>query len=181
MDVNPLWVSGAIGAVIGVLGAFIGNLCLQIRKERKEKISIRTMLKIEINNNLDILEDVFNCIQNLKPIGAQDATAWYKGYQLSLLDEMVFNKSLWDSKSVLYAVALNEYEIKQIENFYILLDKLKYYHKRMQTITETHNNSQVQFNQRWEEYFSLSKKWEIFEKNAETAIEESRIIINKLS
>lgn len=179
MDINPLWITGAIGAVIGAMGAFFGNLYLQIRKERNEKKAIRIMLKIEINHNLDTIKDIYNYIKNLKSVG-DDATNWFKGQQLSLLDEMTFNKPLWNSKSPIYAIALTEGEINRIENFYITLDEIAYYHGEMRTITRMHLNNHEKSEQNWNEYFSLSDRWETFEKTAKTVIERGNSIIVEL-
>lgn len=180
MDVNLLWVGGVIGAVIGGLVAFIGNFCLQVRKEWNEKKAIRTMLKIEIKNNLDTLERTYNYVLTLEPMKGQDDTSWYRGLQLSAVDEMVFNKSLWNSKSPIYAIALNEDEIGQIENFYNLLEQSKTLHKKMQEINQTFNSTSNKNDDVWYEYYLIGDKWELFEERAQNSLENGQAIIDKL-
>jgi hypothetical protein len=113
---------GVFGAIIGAIFGFLLSELRQWTTEGKQADRVRTMLKLEIEQNLFLLREF-----------------WSKASQAELLPEPDFNiaqsflaislpqwsRRVWESQVSLLPVALSEEEIKQIHSLYNRLDQIK--------------------------------------------------------
>jgi hypothetical protein len=114
--------AGVFGAISGTSLGFLLSELRQWTTEGKQAERVRTMLKLEIEQNKVLLREF-----------------WSKASQAELLPEPDFNiaqsllaislpqwsRRVWDSQVSLLPVALSEEEIKQIHSLYNRLDQIK--------------------------------------------------------
>lgn len=138
MSLEEIVWSGVIGAVIGVLAAFI----LQHRAERKQNNAIRTLIKIDIEKNLHAINHICMEIRKvglLDDIGniVDDEEKYYRfADKLVGLTVINWKQDTWLDKTYLFAIALSVNEIKKIESFYSDLEMITSIHSRLRSINE---------------------------------------------
>lgn len=110
-----------IGVIIGVLldEIFIG--VREKRKEKKQSKSVRTLISLEIDQNLSSLTEFWNKLTNgISSLAFRD--------QFVKMSIPNWSHNVWKSQTSFMPTALNEDEIKEIWNF----------HNQLNSITDIH-------------------------------------------
>lgn len=180
MEIDPIWLTGAIGAIVGALMAFIFNFYLQTRKERKEIKAIRRLLKFNIKINLANLKKIYNSIKESQSHGEEDDQNYYRGMELIQFDVIKFKQDLWNAKTPMLAIALKEPEMYDIEKLYAILEKITSIHSKFYSLYESpgdvyQKNVNLAFL-----HMSAEETWEEFEENVKKVIELGESLISKL-
>jgi hypothetical protein len=127
---NFLTVIGKIPGVIwGVILGFslnaIATWLQEIRAEKRQARAVRTLLSLEIDQNLEILRDFWNKMKGVDDSG-QSTSKDYLRLALRLIELPLPNWShkAWESQMSLLVRALKDQEIKQVHNFHTQLDAI---------------------------------------------------------
>ncbi len=131
-------------ALIGTLsGAFFGvrwkESVINKREEKKEKRqidSVRSLITLEINQNLKSLKELWNKINEDNLDGNnEDIEQDYQKVNLSRkliqLPLPNWKNVMWEDQTSLLAISLDEGEIKKIYDIYAALDDLKSIYKQL--------------------------------------------------
>jgi hypothetical protein len=134
---------GVIGTIIGtIIGAILGfrlsERATRQREERTEKRqagAIRTLLRLEIDQNLALLRDFWSEVNQVDESEEDPDLA-----RLRLARRMVglpvphWCHTMWKSQTPLLVVALSEEEIKQVHNLHIGLDAIAAIHSKLSAL-----------------------------------------------
>ena len=139
MDLNSLWSSGVIGAIIGAFigafAAFAGNFYLQNSKEKKEINALRKLLKNEIQNNMEMIESIYNSVISNDFKGNDHEINYLRGIELSKIEVIQLKQDFWNTKTLLYAIAFSGSEMTDIDVLYLLFSKTKYFHSQIRLLS----------------------------------------------
>ncbi|TMS41421.1 MAG: hypothetical protein FGO69_08440 [Methanobacterium sp.] len=117
---------GFSGVVIGFILNELNSFLKEKKKEKKLTKNIRTLISLEISQNLELLNKLLENFGNIDR--EKNPTEHFINFDLA---QRLINLPLppwrhirWDSQTIELASALNEYEINRIANFYNDLDAL---------------------------------------------------------
>ena len=106
------WI-GIIGTLLGViLGFFLNQLIPSKIQERKQRRSVRALLSLEIDQNLDLLRELWNKANQVKESDQNPNLS--KARRLVEMSLPLWSHKAWESQIPLLAIALSEKEIKQV-------------------------------------------------------------------
>lgn len=119
--------SGAGGVVLGTILGFLltlGATGWQERRRKQElKHTVRTLLHLELEQNLIWLEDFWRNKAQKFSGGTLDEVAFQK--RISLIQELLptWSHHMWESQASVLPVALSEEQIKAVFHFHAQLDR----------------------------------------------------------
>ena len=135
---------GVIGSIICVL---IGFLLSEIRnwiheksKEKKQSESVRTIISLEIEQNLSLLENFWKRLNNFikeekdKDIKDKDSISTKLSYRFIEMPELNWNHKFVESQLSFMSLAFNKDEINKIMNFHSQLDAITEIQKKLSFI-----------------------------------------------
>jgi len=178
MDFIPL-----LSAIIGVISAYIFQQYSESKRKKDEGKALRKLLRIEIKNNEYNLYKFHN---NMKSNSSSSFDEECLIIDLAKQELINVKNSLWIDKTVLFAEALNEYEINRIESFYDLFeDCIKIQKEAMKLKKEEDRRNRAPFKINIKEFDDSSKenKVKLYQKYFNTYVkilEEGRSIYKDL-
>ncbi len=142
---------GILGVLVGVvLGFLLHELSSLIRTKRKEKQqqqSVHTLIRIEIDQNLEKLRDFWGKVDPVdKNVMHSDENFHHRLIETGLPQ---WSHKIWENQMSLSPMALNENELK----------KVHYCHEQLKKITALHSHlvTLLVFKKRVEEIFQLKE------------------------
>jgi len=130
--------SGIIGAILGVLGVWYW----QWRIEKKQVAAIKTLIIIDIENNIEALNKFYTGIINKKVEYQYKEVIWID--RVLEQDLPCWKRSVWDEKSVLMARALSKEKIIEIEKFHDLLSKISKFHQKCRSLKKEEKEKKLE-------------------------------------
>jgi hypothetical protein len=121
------------GVIVGSILGFILQYLNEKRREKRQNNSIKAALKIDINKNIHLLEDLCKKIKKYKnQIEVKhEHIEYYLAEYLSNLDLVKWEVDMWKKKNPLIFMALSDIEINEMENFYDNLELISSLQKKM--------------------------------------------------
>lgn len=121
-----------LGGVIGAILTWFGAYLLQSMNEVNQINAIRTLLKIEIKNNLKTIESFYDKLME------EEIKYNNKNFILAIKliesDLIKWELDIWGNKTPLIAMALTEDEICKVEEFYSILNKINFIHSELKLL-----------------------------------------------
>ena len=180
MVLDPLGIA-VISAFSGALLASIFNYYFQNRNEKKQCNALRKLLKIEFHNNLKKISKSFNSV--IKEFDENNNNQSYSRLKefSSSFSVIKFKQDLWNKKTPIYAIALTESEIYQIEDLYHVFGELSF---ELSNLTNALNKMDGEKNFTDEEIVlinNLSKdSWIYVEKTVKDILDKGDILMESL-
>jgi hypothetical protein len=112
-----------IGAVAGFVVWFFSWLW-RLWTDRRARNRIRSMIRIEIDDNLDALHLFLEAVDRRVSFTSSPLARMQRGDALSALDLPMFSHRIWEALTASVPVGLNETEIQKVHRFHAKLDEL---------------------------------------------------------
>jgi len=135
---------GVIGSIICVLIGFlfseIRNWIHEKSKEKKQSESVRTIISLEIEQNLSLLENFWKKLNNFikeekdEDIEDKDSIPTRLAYRFIEMPKLNWNHKFVDSQLSFMSLAFNKDEINKIMNFHSQLDAIAEIQKKLSSI-----------------------------------------------
>lgn len=141
---------GVVGIVIGTILGFVLNEIArwwrEKRAEKKQIRAVRTMLSLEIDQNLALLRDFWSKTKDVDlPEDKPDRHNLILVRRLSESPLPLWSHKMWESQMPLLATALSEEEIKQVHRHHNKLDAITAIRTQLSTLKEErHQYSMLQ-------------------------------------
>ena len=112
-----------IGAVAGFVVWFFSWLWT-LWMDRRARNRIRSMIRIEINDNLDALRCFIAAVDQRVNLTASPLTGVQRDSALTAVTLPAFSHRIWEDLTASVPIALNETEIQNVHRFHANLDEL---------------------------------------------------------
>lgn len=130
-----------IGTLVGAYFGYVLNETAIKKKEEKDERrqikSVRSLISLEIDQNLKSLEDLWNRVNedNIKEKDNENLNSTY--IKINLSRKLIgfplpnWKHKMWEDQTALLAISLSEEKIKKIYNIHSSLDDLKSIHNKL--------------------------------------------------
>jgi hypothetical protein len=124
MNDAAIGVIGTLGGTfLGFLLSTIENRWREQRTERKQVQSIRLLIGLEIQQNLELLEHFWEDViqlesQEILASGDAERLHYAYAYRVTQKPPLIWSYNAWESQMAMLPIALEAREIRQVQNFY---------------------------------------------------------------
>ena len=131
---------GVFGIFFGFILSEIGNWIHEKSKEKKQSESVRTIISLEIEQNLSLLENFWKKLNNFtkeekdEDIEDKDSIPTKLAYRFIEMPKLNWNHKFVDSQLSFMSLAFNKDEINKIMNFHSQLDAIAEIQKKLSSI-----------------------------------------------
>jgi len=124
---------GVVGIILGFALSELAAWWRQNRTEKKQARAVRTLLTIEIDQNLALLRDWWSEVTDIDSSLLYDADDYYliPASRLIELPLPSWSHKMWESQSQFLAIALNHEEIRQLSEIHGGIDTIEAIHSAL--------------------------------------------------
>ena len=114
-----------LGTISGVITGFLLNEINTRRKEKRQIQSVRMLISLEIDKNIEMLYDLWDKVNKIDPDNENEDKMTNSEYKLINLPSTYWKNESWKSQISFLPIALNKDEIRKVNDFYDDIENIK--------------------------------------------------------